>query len=158
MILTGLVGLLSFLLAGGDTPPTPADTVKVTTIEERLIIRVPLAPRPRLRIRWDEEKGPKCLPAEDIARAFLSGPDSVVFLMRGRQLFRAQLDSDCDGLDFYGQLYLLSNDQVCARRDTIRSRRRLAASSFHTHPVAIRPEPPASDASIPFASPIMRGT
>jgi hypothetical protein len=123
MILTGLVGLLSAMLAGSQAQPAPADTVKVTTIEERLIIRVPVTPRPRIRIRWEEEKGPKCLPAVGIARAFLSGPDSVDFLMRNRQFFRARLDSDCDGLDFYGQLYLLPNDgRICARRDSIRSR------------------------------------
>ena len=95
----------------------------MTRIEERLIIRIPVAPRPRIRIRWEEEKGPKCLPAEGIARAFLSGPDSVDFLMRGRQLIRARLDSDCDGLDFYGQFYVQPNDgRICARRDAIRSR------------------------------------
>ena len=123
MILTGLAGLLSALLGGSEAPPAPPETARVTTIEERLIIRIPVAPRPRIRIRWDEEKGPKCLPAEGIARAFLSGPDSVDFLMRGRQLIRARLDSDCEGLDFYGQLYLQPEDRrICARRDLIRSR------------------------------------
>jgi hypothetical protein len=123
MILTGLVGLLSFLLAGSDTPSAPPETVKVTTIEERLIIRIPVAPRPRIHIRWDEEKGPKCLEAEGIARAFLSGPDSVDFLMRSRQLIRARLDSDCEGLDFYGGFYVQPEDRrICARRDIIRSR------------------------------------
>jgi hypothetical protein len=102
MILAGLVSLLSALLAGGGGPSAPEDSVRVTTIEERLIIRVPLAPRPRQRlsIRWEEEKGPKCIPADSIARAFLSGPGSIDILMRSRQLIRAKLDSDCDGLDF----------------------------------------------------------
>lgn len=123
MILTGLVGLLSALLAGSDASPAAPESASVTTIERHLIIRVPVAPRPRIRIRWDEEKGPKCLPAEGIARAFLSGPDSVDFLMRGRQLIRARLDSDCDGLDFYGSLYVQPEDRrICARRDSIRSR------------------------------------
>lgn len=123
MILTGLVGLLSALLAGSEAAPASAEGVRVMTVEQRLIIRVPVAPRPRIRIRWDEEKGPKCLPAESIARAFLSSPDSVDFLLRNRQRVRARLDSDCDGLDFYGQLYLQPNDgRICARRDTIRSR------------------------------------
>ena len=123
MILTGLIGLLSALLGGGEAPPAPTETARVTMIEQRLIIRVPVAPRPRIRIRWDEEKGPKCLPAEGIARAFLSGPDSVDFLMRSRQLIRARLDSDCDGLDFYGGLYFEPEDhRICARRDSVRSR------------------------------------
>jgi hypothetical protein len=123
LILAGLVGLLSALLAGSDDPRARAETSQTTIIEERLVIRIPVAPRPRLRIRWDEEKGPKCLPAEGIARAFLSGPDSVDFLMRGRQLIRAQLDGDCEGLDYYGGFYLQPEDRrVCARRDTIRNR------------------------------------
>ena len=123
MIFTGLIGLLSALLGGSEASPAPSERVKVTTIEERLIIRVPVAPRPHLRLRWDEKKGPKCIPATAIARAFLSGPDSVDFILRNRQLVRARLDSDCDGLDFYGQLYLLPNDgRICARRDMIRSR------------------------------------
>ena len=123
MIMTGLVGLLTALLAGSEAAPAPSERARTMTVEERLIIRIPVAPRPRIRIRWEEEKGPKCLPAESIARAFLSSPDSVDFLMRNRQRIRARLDSDCDGLDFYGQLYLLPDDgRICARRDVIRSR------------------------------------
>ena len=123
MILTGLVGLLSALLAGSETPPQPPEPVKVMTVEERLIIRVPVAPRPRLRIRWEEEKGPKCVPAAAVRGAFLSGPDSIDFILRGRQLVRARLDSDCEGLDFYDGFYFQPEDQrICARRDTIRSR------------------------------------
>ena len=126
MILTGLVGLLSALFAGTEAPPMPplpAERVKVMTVEERLIIRVPVAPRPRLKIRWEEEKGPKCLPAHAIAGAFLSGADSIDFLLRNRQMMRARLDSDCEGLDFYGGFYVQPEDRrICARRDTIRSR------------------------------------
>ena len=123
MIMTGLIGLLSALLAGSEAAPGPSERVSVMTVEERLIIRIPVAPRPRIRIRWEEEKGPKCLPAQAIARAFLSSPDSIDFLLRNRQRVRARLDNDCDGLDFYGQLYLLPDDgRICARRDVIRSR------------------------------------
>jgi len=123
MIFAGLLGLLSALFADSAAPNAPKEGVRVMTVEERLIIRVPVAPHPRLRIHWDEEKGPKCLPASSIAGAFLSGPDSVDFILRGRQFVRAYLDSDCDGLDFYGQLYIQpDDDRVCAHRDTIRSR------------------------------------
>ena len=118
MILTGLVGLLSALLA-----PSPAQPVRIMTVEERLVIRVPVAPRPHRHLRWDEEKGPKCVPARAIAGAFLSGPDSIDFMLRGRQFVRARLDSDCEGLDFYGGFYVQPEDRmICAKRDTIRSR------------------------------------
>jgi len=123
MIFTGLLGLLAALFADSATPDAPKEGVRVMTVEERLIIRVPVAPHPRLRIHWEEEKGPKCLPASAIAGAFLSGHDRVDFILRGRQLVRAQLDSDCEGLDFYGGLYLQPDDQkICAKRDMVRSR------------------------------------
>lgn len=125
MILTGLIGYLSALLAGAAAVPAPAEPVRVMTVEERMTIRIPVAPRPRphLRVRWEEEDGPKCLPARGIIGAFLSGPDSIDFIMRGRHLVRARLDSDCEGLDFYGGFYMQPEDRrVCARRDTVRSR------------------------------------
>lgn len=123
LILTGLVGLLSALLAASEASPTPPEPVKVMTVEERLIIRVPVAPRPRLRIHWEEEKGPKCLPAGALRGAFLSGPDSIDFILRGRQLIRARLDSDCEGLDFWGGFYVQPEDnRICAKRDSIRNR------------------------------------
>lgn len=124
MILAGLVSLLSALLAGSGGSSAPEESVRVTTIEERLIIRVPVArrPRQRLNIRWEEEKGPKCIPANSLARAFLSSPDSIDILLRSRQVIRAKLDSDCDGLDFYGGFYIQPEDRrICAKRDTIRS-------------------------------------
>jgi hypothetical protein len=125
MILAGLVSLLSALLAGSGGSSAPEESVRVTTIEERRIIRVPVArrPRQRLNIRWEEEKGPKCIPADSLARAFLSSPDSIDILLRSRQVIRAKLDSDCDGLDFYGGFYIQPEDRrICAKRDTIRSR------------------------------------
>ena len=74
-------------------------------------------------MRWEEEKGPKCLPAAAIAGAIMSSPDSIDILLRDRQRMRARLDDDCEGLDFYGSLYLQTDDgKFCARRDVIRSR------------------------------------
>ena len=123
MIFAGLMGLLSDLFADSAAPAVPRETVRIMTVEERLLIRVPVAPHPRLRIHWDEEKGPKCIPANALAGAFLSGPDSIDFILRGRQFVRAHLDSDCEGLDFYGGLYLQPDDQkICAKRDIVRSR------------------------------------
>lgn len=123
MIVTGLVGLVTALFAASEAPPAPSEGVRTMTVEERLIIRVPVAPRPRVRVRWEEEKGPKCIPAGAIAGAFLSGPDSIDFVMRGRRLVRAKFDSDCEGLDFWGGFYMQPEDRrICADRDVIRSR------------------------------------
>jgi hypothetical protein len=125
MILAGLLSLLSAMLAGGAGSSAAQPSVRVTTIEEHLIVRVPVVPHPRQRltIHWEEEKGPKCIPVDSIARAFLSGPDRIDFLLRSRQVVRAKLDNDCDGLDFYGGIYFEPEDRrICAKRDSIRSR------------------------------------
>jgi hypothetical protein len=120
MILTGLVSLLSVFLAESAAPTAPREGVRIMSVEEHWTIRVPVAPHPRLRIQWDEDKGPKCIPAGSIAGAFLSAPDSIDFILRGRQFVRARLDTDCEGLDFYGGFYLQSEDKrICARRDAI---------------------------------------
>jgi len=123
LILASLLSLLPALLAGSGDAAEAAGGVRVMTVERQMILRVPVHPRPRLRIRWDEEKGPKCLPAAAIAGAMLSGPDSIDFLLRDRQRMRARLDSDCPALDFYGGFYVQPEDnRICARRDVIHSR------------------------------------
>ena len=121
---SGLIGLLALLLGGEDahaqesTPP-----VRVMMVEQRLTLRVSVRPRTSMIVDWDEHKGPKCVPARAIAGAALAGRDSIDFVLRNRQRVRARFDSDCDGLDFYGDFYIQPEDQmVCAGRDVIRSR------------------------------------
>ena len=123
MILPGLLGLLAMLL-GTETPSRPPPpTVRMMIVQEQVILRVPVRPHPAPNFQWEEEKGPKCLPVGMIAGAMLSGPGNVDILLRNRQRIRAKLDSDCDGLDFYGGLYMQTGDgEVCAKRDSIRSR------------------------------------
>ena len=125
MTFAGIVGLFAWLLAAADPPPpAPAQpSVRMMTVQQQMILRVPVRPHPRMNFRWEEEKGPKCLPVRAIAGAMLSSPDSIDILLRNRQRMRARLDDDCDGLDFYGALYLQTSDgQFCAKRDSIRSR------------------------------------
>lgn len=117
----GFLSLFSFFLASAEQPP--AAGVRTMTVEQQMIVRVPIRARPFPAFRWEEEKGPKCFPVGALAGAFRSGTDSVDFVLRNRQRLRARLDSDCDGLDFYGGLYLQAEDgQICAKRDVIRSR------------------------------------
>lgn len=124
MIFAGFFGFLAMLLGAGEpasVPPMP--TVKMMTVEREMILRVPVRPHPDLHIQWDEEKGPKCIPVGAIAGAMLSGRDSIDLALRSRQRVRARLDSDCEGLDFYGGFYIQTgDDRVCAGRDVIRSR------------------------------------
>ncbi len=124
MTFAGIFGFITMLLAGGDPArPPAAPSVRVMTIEQQMILRVPVFSHPSPNFRWEEEKGPKCLPVGAIAGAMLSGPGSIDLVLRNRQRMRARLDSDCDGLDFYGGFYMQTNDgEVCAKRDSIRSR------------------------------------
>ncbi len=96
-------------------------TVRRIIVEDQIIMRVPVRPTPQ--VEWTEHKGPKCISAETIRGAFLSGNQHVEFILGGRHLLRAQLDDNCPALDFYQGFYLSSKDgKVCAKRDSIRSR------------------------------------
>ena len=93
-------------------------------VQGEVLWRVPvIAPHDAPTIRWGSRKGPKCVATEMLAAAALADDNSVDFLLRDRRRMRAQLDSDCPTLDFYGGFYLQSDDaQVCAKRDEIRNR------------------------------------
>jgi hypothetical protein len=119
----GLVPLLLGILAA--QPGTVEQSVTRLVIQDEMILRVPVQPRPILReIEWMERKGPKCIPATAIRRALLSGPNEVDFVLANRARIRAEFDDDCPALDFYGGFYLQPRDdlRLCARRDAIHSR------------------------------------
>jgi len=123
MTLAGFFGFIAMLLALGENPAPPRPPVRVMTVQRQMILRVPVRPHPQMSFRWEEEKGPRCIPVGAVAGAMLSGRDSIDIVLRNRQRIRARLDSDCDGLDFYGGLYLQTEDgRLCAKRDAIRSR------------------------------------
>jgi hypothetical protein len=128
MTFAGFFGFIAMLLAGGEAETAAsseplAPSVRMMTVERQMTLRIPVRPHPHLNLRWEEEKGPKCLPVASIAGAMLSSSDSVDILLRNRSRMRALLDNDCEGLDFYGALYLQTDDgKFCAKRDVIRSR------------------------------------
>jgi hypothetical protein len=124
-MIDGLIGFFFLLMnAGGlEQRQQAAQPVRVMTIEQRMIVRVPVRPRLVPIVGWEEGKGPKCLPVRAIAGAFLAGSDEIDFLLRNKQRVRARLENDCSGLDFYGGLYLQPEGaMLCAGRDAIRSR------------------------------------
>jgi hypothetical protein len=100
------------------------------SITGRVVIRVESAPLPAAAmraakpVRWVEKNGPKCIIANQLAGAIVNGTDSVDLVFKGGSRMRAQLDNDCTALGYYGGFYLktASDGQVCARRDTIRTR------------------------------------
>jgi hypothetical protein len=113
-----LVGLL------GAQPGPVGQTVTRLIIQDEVILRVPVQPRPLIRkFSWDEKKGPKCIPVRAIAGASLSSPDQLDFILANHARVRAKLDDDCPGLDFYGMFYLQpEDDELCAKRDVVHTR------------------------------------
>lgn len=124
-MLLGLIGLIGLFatLNSGEMQRDSAQSVRIMTVEQRMIVRVPVRIRQNPLLDWEENKKMKCFPARTIAGAYLTGPDTVDFILRSKHRIRAKLDSDCDGLDFYSGIYLQpESEEVCAGRDEIRSR------------------------------------
>jgi hypothetical protein len=123
MTLFAFLGLIPALFGTAAQAPADDQVVRRVVIHDEVILRIPVRPRLSPPIEWVEHKGPKCLSANLIAGAILSGPSSIDFVMRNRQRVRAVMDSDCPALDYYGRFYLQPDDEyICAKRETIRSR------------------------------------
>ncbi len=105
-------------------PGVVSQSVTRLVIQDEVILRVPIQPRPlQPQFEWHERKGPKCIPAGAIRGALLSGTQQVDFVMGGPRRMRAVLDEDCPALDFYRGFYLQPADErLCAGRDAIYSR------------------------------------
>lgn len=144
MIPGSVFGWLPLLLSIFGAQPGPVGTTVTRLIlEDEIILRVRIQPRPMFpEIAWVEHKGVKCIPIEDIRGALLSGPAQIDFVMANRSRIRAHIDEQCPALDFYGDFYLQpQDDRLCARRDAIHSRmggsctieefRRLSANVKH---------------------------
>lgn len=118
MVVSLLPSLLGFIsVAGEDT------RVRTHVVRSEIIMRIPVRPQRTPVFDWAERKGPKCIPADAIRGATLSGAESVDFLVFPRTRIRAELAEDCPALDFYNGFYLApEDDRICARRDVIRSR------------------------------------
>jgi hypothetical protein len=92
-------------------------------MQDEVILRVTIQPRPMRPIQWEERKGPKCVPVSAIRAALLSGPDQLDFIFANHARVRAEFEEGCPALDFYGSFYLQpQGDRLCAHRDAIHSR------------------------------------
>jgi hypothetical protein len=136
-----MAGVLALLLVGmittPDAAPPPARAPYPSApasaeyaqliVRKQIVIRSirlrPVAPGPDIA-EWKEAKGPKCVPANAIAGAFLLGQSSVDLILRDRTRIRAQLESACPALDYYYGFYISPgpDGMVCADRDAVRSR------------------------------------
>ena len=118
-----IVSLSAWLGVTSDAQPDPRQVVQRMTVRDEIILHVPIAPRRLPKLEWVEHKGPKCLSAAMIAGAAMASQSSIDFLLSDRRRFRAELNSDCAGLDYYNGFYLEPQDgSVCAKREEIRSR------------------------------------
>jgi hypothetical protein len=113
------------------TGPADGDGAGQVSMTGRVVIRVESTAPPAAAmravaapVRWIEKGGPKCIAVNQLAGAIVNGTDSVDLVLRGGARMRAQLDDDCTALGYYGGFYLktAADGQVCARRDTIRTR------------------------------------
>ncbi len=105
-------------------------------IERHVIVRVPrmsMAPgvvstaataAPLPPISWTEHRAEQCVPVASLAAASITRPDSVDLVLSGGRRMRARLSDDCPALGFYSGFYLRppADGQICAKRDSIRSR------------------------------------
>jgi hypothetical protein len=125
-VIAGTIWKLMPLLLGllGAEPGAVGQVVTRLVVQDEVVLRVPVSPRPLLpEIEWVEHKAPKCIPAAEIRRVLLSGPSQVDFILASRARFRAQFDEDCPALDFYSGVYLQTADErLCSKRDAVYSR------------------------------------
>lgn len=123
MSFSSFIHALAMLIGIGAAEP-PAATVTRIIEHDEITLRIPVQPRPMgPLVQWVVRPGPKCIEPDDILGAALSGSSSVDFLLKGRHRIRAEVDEDCDGLDFYGGFYVQpEGKKLCAGRDEIRSR------------------------------------
>ncbi|WP_343525363.1 hypothetical protein [Sphingomonas sp.] len=94
-------------------------------VRERVIVRVPRTPPPMVTpSRWKERKGPRCIPAQQMAGALPGDRGTVDIVLNGGKRVRARLARTCRQIDYYSTFYIRPgpDGQICAGRDPIRTR------------------------------------
>lgn len=125
MIPANFFGLLPLLFGIFGAQPAPVGTVVTRlVVQDEIILRIPLQPRPLPpNVIWVEHKSAKCIPIGAIRHALMSAPAQLDFILADHSRVRAHLDNDCPAIDFYSDFYLQpEDDRLCAGRDVIQSR------------------------------------
>jgi hypothetical protein len=125
-ILHSSVILMSMLLVpAGSTAPVQLSQV---TIEQRVIIRVPLARQRQMQaepsVEWQEKKGPKCLAIRSIRGASVAAKNSVDMTLVNGERYRAKLERGCRAVDFWSGFYVeaTKDGSLCSGRDMLQAR------------------------------------
>ena len=100
------------------------------SIEQRVIIRVPLMPAPRAPspppppVQWEEKKGPRCIAIRSIRAAAVDARRGIDIILHNDHRYRARLERACRPTDFYSGFYIepTADKSLCAERDIVRSR------------------------------------
>lgn len=137
--------------AAGSATPEPArrEALQLAqlTIEQRIIIRIPIVPQtgappptggrsnagltqapppvpPEQDQQFREVKGPKCLKLKKIRGAIISLANGVTMVGEGDDRFRPHFGRMCQPAGFYQGFYIEPNKdgQICAGRDSFHAR------------------------------------
>ncbi|HEX7784546.1 MAG TPA: hypothetical protein VF509_17230 [Sphingobium sp.] len=98
------------------------------TIEQRVIIRVPLARQRQMQVEpsaeLQEKKGPKCLAIRSIRGATVTAKNSVDMTLLNGERYRAKLERGCRAVDFWSGFYVeaTKDGSLCSGRDVIQAR------------------------------------
>lgn len=99
------------------------------TIEQRVIIRVPMAKRGRAPARpardeWREKKGPRCIALRSIRSASIIMDNAIDLLLADNHRYRARLARGCNSMGFYSGFYVEPDEDgsLCSGRDELQAR------------------------------------
>jgi hypothetical protein len=102
------------------------------SIEQRVIIRVPMAKKERAPVRiapqaeraWKEKKGPRCIALRSIRSASVIVGSGIDLLLADNHRYRARLERGCKSTGFYSGFYVEPDEDgsLCSGRDELQAR------------------------------------
>ncbi|WP_176590847.1 hypothetical protein [Sphingobium sp. EM0848] len=102
------------------------------SIEQRIIIRVPMAKKgraparsvPEARNEWKEKKGPRCIALRSIRSANIVMDNAIDLLLADNHRYRARLVRGCRSTSFYSGFYVEPDEDgsLCSGRDELQAR------------------------------------
>lgn len=121
------LGLMLLAAAGGAAPVIEGTEFAQMMIQQRVVVRIPLAPvqaAPEAPVRWVEKKGPKCVGINSLAGFAVRGPQVVDLFVRGGQRVRTRLEKQCTDIDLGYGFYVKPNadGRICTKRDALHAR------------------------------------
>lgn len=126
--------LVALALEGSASAARSGETMLAQlTIEQRVIIRVPVMPRrsagaqaesPPPPVELKEIKGPKCLVVRNLRGAIVEGERTLQLFSAPGERYRAHFGRSCRGADFYSGFYIApsKDGSLCAGRDDLHTR------------------------------------